>query len=294
MSENRILKISPSQTPAKQLQQHLYLQNMLSAVSQAAQDLKAFSPSNRNSDQRFKTLSLSPHFFLEAFSSAWMNICTRITALLYQQDSTNPEILEADSPNSGHPEHLPPTSTFQVLGDYLRAILRPLTSESSKFGFRVVFATMSIGILGFLQQTQRFFVTYRLVWAMVMIPISMSPTSGNAIYGFLGRVLGTAFAMGMAEINWYIVDGKRAGVIVFFFMSMMAYYYFLLRYPRFIVIFILAAVNHVLIIGQLNLPRYTLLYDLLTQQTQDTSFRLESMASKRLQSQVRGILLCTL
>jgi hypothetical protein len=148
------------------------------------------------------------------------------------------------------PEHLPPRNGVEKVGNVLREALSALGSDASKFGLRIVAATMSIGILAFLKSTQHFFVEYRLVWAMVMIPISMSPTAGTAIYGFIGRGLGVAAAMALAYINWYIVDGKTGGVVVFFFISMMIYYYLLLKYPRFIVLFILAAANHVLIIGK--------------------------------------------
>jgi hypothetical protein len=86
----------------------------------------------------------------------------------------------------------------------------------------------------------------------------MTPFSGTAMYGFAGRAFGTALAMVMAYINWYIVNGSPAGVIVFFFISMMMYYHFLLRFPRFLVIFILAAVNHVLIVGKLALEFHEL------------------------------------
>jgi hypothetical protein len=79
----------------------------------------------------------------------------------------------------------------------------------------------------------------------------MTPISGTAIYGFAGRAFGTTLAMIMAYVNWYIVDGRPAGVIIFFLISMMLYYHFLSKFPRFLVIFILAAVNHVLIIGEL-------------------------------------------
>ncbi|KAF2424923.1 hypothetical protein EJ08DRAFT_723189 [Tothia fuscella] len=222
-----------AQNPMRMLHQHLYLQNLLNAISRATEDLERFtSTGGGTSSISQDTTPVSSHRF-------WK--------LLHQRVFPN----TGRDENKAHsdPEHLPPATAFEKIGDFLRSMFRSITSDSSSFGFRVVFATMSIGILGFLKQTQQFFITYRLVWAMVMIPISMSPTSGNAIYGFVGRAFGVALAMVLAYINWYIVDGHATGVIVFFFLCMMLYYYFLLRFPRYIVIFILAAVNHVLIIG---------------------------------------------
>ncbi len=42
-------------------------------------------------------------------------------------------------------------------------------------------ATMTIGIIAFLEQTQAFFVAQRLVWAMIMIAIGMT-MSESLIY----------------------------------------------------------------------------------------------------------------
>lgn len=76
------------------------------------------------------------------------------------------------------------------------------------------------------QSSYMFFIEKRLVWAVVVIAIGMSPTSGASVritlvmsdhslsseqvIGFVGRVAGTVIAMVIALINWYIVDGKTA------------------------------------------------------------------------------------
>lgn len=48
---------------------------------------------------------------------------------------------------------------------------------------------------------------------------------------------------------WYIVDGKTPGVIVLMFVFTFCEFYFILRYPRFVVITILAIVTQVLVVG---------------------------------------------
>ncbi len=93
------------------------------------------------------------------------------------------------------PEHLPPATAWQHFGNYLREIPHFLGSNESTFGLRVACATLSIGIVGFLKDTQTFFVEQRLVWAMIIIAIGMSMTSGASIFGFVGRVVGTALSM---------------------------------------------------------------------------------------------------
>jgi Flp pilus assembly protein protease CpaA len=54
---------------------------------------------------------------------------------------------------------------------------------------------MSIAIIAFLKNTQTFFVEQRLVWAMIMVAISMTPTAGQSVFQFMLRIGGTAIAM---------------------------------------------------------------------------------------------------
>ena len=90
------------------------------------------------------------------------------------------------------PEHLPPTNAWQRFSTGLRSIGEFLGSPESGFGFRAACATMSIGIIVFLRDTQTFFLDQRLVWAMIMVSIGMTMTAGSGIFGFLGRIAGTS------------------------------------------------------------------------------------------------------
>lgn len=69
------------------------------------------------------------------------------------------------------PEHLPPNSAWQHFGNAIRFIPRILGSKESAFGFRVACATLTVGIIAFLHDTQTFFTEQRLVWAMIIISI---------------------------------------------------------------------------------------------------------------------------
>ena len=62
------------------------------------------------------------------------------------------------------PEHLPPKNTSQRLGEAMRIIPKFFRSEASAFGFRVVAATMTIGIVCYLEPTQAWFLRQRLLW----------------------------------------------------------------------------------------------------------------------------------
>ena len=89
------------------------------------------------------------------------------------------------------PEHLPPTNAWQRFGNSVRQISEILGSQESAFGFRVAIATMSIGIVAFLESTQQFFIEQRLLWAMIMVSIGMTLTAGAGVFGFIGRIIGT-------------------------------------------------------------------------------------------------------
>jgi Putative ER transporter, 6TM, N-terminal/Fusaric acid resistance protein-like len=150
-------------------------------------------------------------------------------------------------------EHLPPKNRWERFGNRLRMIPKFLDSSQAKFGLRVVFALMSIGIIAFLRETQKFFIEQRLFWALFMISIAMNPTSGNATFGYICRILGTFCATVFSFISWYIVDGRTAGVIIFTSLFMMVYFYVFVKFPHVTVASIVAPVSHVLITG-LYLP----------------------------------------
>lgn len=231
----------------KEFQQLVFLQYLLRSLSKATAELVQYS-------DKIQIRSNTPRSIFFPRFNPWKSSTRSVAESGFPVGpGSNDEVL-AELELKRDPEHRLPISSLESLGDRVRYVLRGFLSDSSKFGLRVAAATVSLGIIGFLPQTRQFFVEYRLAWAMIMIPISMSPTSGNSINGFAARVLGTVFAMVMAYANWYIVNGHAAGVVVFFFISMLVYYYFLLRYPQFNILFLLAAVNHILIVGKFNIP----------------------------------------
>ncbi|RWA11806.1 hypothetical protein EKO27_g3326 [Xylaria grammica] len=155
------------------------------------------------------------------------------------------------------PEHLPPTNFWQRVGNGLRAISKFFSSEESAFGFRCACATLTIGIIAFLEQTHVFFQEQRLVWAMIIIAIGMTQSSspsvhlpsGQSIFGFLCRILGTLVAVVLTLITWYIVDEKVPGIFVFLYLFQAISLYFLLKFPQLIPAVVLCMVTQVLIVG---------------------------------------------
>jgi len=108
------------------------------------------------------------------------------------------------------PDHLPPTNAWEKYSDYVRVLPRAFGSEESLFGLRVACATLSLGILSYLRQTQAFYYDQRLIWAMIVLVAGMTQSSGQSLFSLLGRLAGTVSAVVIAYTVWYMVDGKPA------------------------------------------------------------------------------------
>ncbi|KAK4955886.1 hypothetical protein LTR10_006825 [Elasticomyces elasticus] len=165
------------------------------------------------------------------------------------------------------PEHLPPHNTRERVGEIIRRLPNFFRSDASAFGFRVVCATMTIAIICYLEASQAWFLKQRLLWAMIMVAISMSRTAGQSTFNFALRIIGTLIAMASTTVCyyltiadprlfqigayaiWYIVDGHVAGVIVFLWLWMFVAFYFVLKYPKLVIVALLSLVTAVLIIG---------------------------------------------
>ena len=126
---------------------------------------------------------------------------------------------EAEHGKFPDPEHLPPANIWERASGFLPLVPQFIKSDQSIFGFRVAAASFCVAILAFLHQTQDFFIQQRCIWAMIVIVIGMSPTSGQTLFGFLSRIAATVVSLALSLIVWYIVDEKIPGVIVFLYIA---------------------------------------------------------------------------
>lgn len=248
----------------------LYMENLMHESAQAVQDLVDFADEKVEDGTMSKKRLILP---------SMRRLRKWFLAVLRNEDSSaeqSPDIMETgpgivcfgDGYNKKRdPEHLPPATAWEHFGNGLRKISKIFGSEESAFGFRVACATMTIGIVAFLESTQKFFMEQRLVWAMIIIAIGMtmskcitasgsfsdianrSAASGQSVFGFLCRVGGTVVAMILSLIIWYIVDEHAAGAVVFLWLSIFITYYFFLKFPRFLPAIIIVIITQVLIVG---------------------------------------------
>lgn len=152
----------------------LYMENLMHASGEAVQDLVDFA------DEKVEDGTMSKKRFI---APTVHRLRKWLKAVFGHEDSSpdqTPDVLETGA-NLVHfgneynrkrnPERLPPETAWERFGDGLRKISKFFGSEESAFGFRVACATMTIGIVAFLEETQRFFIEQRLVWAMIIIAI---------------------------------------------------------------------------------------------------------------------------
>ena len=152
----------------------LYLENLMHASGQAVQDLIDFADEKVEDGTMSKKRLITPSL---------RRLRKWFLAVLSNKDPSadqSPDVMESSANiiyfGDGYnrkkdPEHLPPVTAWQRFGNGLRKIPAFLGSEESAFGFRVACATLTIGIVGFLESTQRFFMEQRLVWAMILVAI---------------------------------------------------------------------------------------------------------------------------
>ncbi|CAK7216025.1 hypothetical protein SEUCBS140593_002731 [Sporothrix eucalyptigena] len=230
----------------------LYMEQLMIATGEAVQDFVEYADKKVADGTMDKTRFLFPTL---------RRIRKWVISVFSDKDSTADDTEDVLKPNFNvvfmgdsfntkkDPEHLPPVNAWQHFGNGLRLISRFLGSQESMFGMRVACATMTVAIVCYLEETQRFFQEQRLVWAMIIIAIGMTQTSGQSIFGFFCRVGGSFLAMIVSYIIWYIVDQKTPGIIVFLWLFIFCEYYFFLKHPRFIAASMITIITQVLIIG---------------------------------------------
>lgn len=230
----------------------LYMEQLMIATGEAVQDFVQFADKKVTDGTMDKTRFLFPT--IRRLRKSFIGLFNDKSASNEDADDVMKPNFNAVFTGDGFntkkdPEHLPPANLWEKFGNGLRAISRFLGSDASVFGVRAACATMTVAIVCFLKATQGFFQEQRLVWAMIIIAIGMSQTSGQSIFGLLCRTGGSFIAMVASYIIWYAVDEKTPGSIVFLWIFIFFEYYFFIKYPRFIAASIITIITQVLIIA---------------------------------------------
>ncbi|KAK4634032.1 hypothetical protein CLAFUW4_01177 [Fulvia fulva] len=242
------------ETTQRQLFFALYVEYLLWRAGLAALELVLYVDKRKQQGAMSKTMLIFP---------GAKTLRKWAVAMVGREDTSDEDRLTSDLDSAGtnnlylgesysrrkDPEHLPPRNRWERIGDFIRLLPQALRSDASAFGFRVVCATMSIGIICYLEVSQTFCLENRLLWAMIMVPLSMTRTASQSTWSFALRILGTAIAMTASYAIWYVVDGMTPGVIVFLWLWIFLAFYVVLKFPKFVIVGILSIVTSILIIG---------------------------------------------
>ncbi|CAO2655399.1 Nn.00g104630.m01.CDS01 [Neocucurbitaria sp. VM-36] len=254
--DEETLKLLPSITTRKrdqrQLYTVLYVMFLLNAISRATLDFVKFADEHDQATAKSKLIWPGARRFKKwiksIFHSQDSNQDDETTIAGFDRNNTTVYMGEAYK-SKKDPEHLPPSNAWEKFGNLVRYIAHFLRSDESAFGFRAACATMSIAIIAFLRPTQTFFVEQRLVWALIMVAISMTPTAGQSIFQFVLRIAGTAIAMIVAWLIWYIPGQHTAGIIVFLWVFVALGFYVPLKRLDLVIAGIISVVTATMIVG---------------------------------------------
>ncbi|KAL2818696.1 hypothetical protein BJX63DRAFT_383800 [Aspergillus granulosus] len=220
----------------------LYMSQLQDSLLKATTDFISFAASKTTEETMARNRMIFPRISIFEWLSLSKKPADRDqTQTLYPQD--------VELEKYPDPEHLPPANTWEKVSTILRHISHLIKSEESVFGFRVAAASFCVGILAYIHQTQDFFVRQRCIWAMIVIVIGMSPTSGQTLLGFFTRIAATAVSLVLSLMVWYIPDQKTTGVIVFLYLANVFEYYFYITKPQIFGPSVIAIVTLNVIVG---------------------------------------------
>ncbi|KAF2011468.1 hypothetical protein BU24DRAFT_398014 [Aaosphaeria arxii CBS 175.79] len=250
-----LLKREPTllhQSNQRQLYLLLYIIYLLYAISRAVMDFVKFA--DERDQAKAKKHLINPgkkrlrKWLVSIFRTQDSNNEDETTAAGLERNSNIVYMGEAYKRRKD-PEHLPPANAWEKFGNAVRTIPAFLRSPDSAFGFRCACATMCIAVTAYLHDSARFFIEQRLVWAMIMVAISMTPTAGQSVASFFLRIVGTIIAMILAWLTWYIPGQHTAGILVFLWVFVGLGFYVILKRMDLIIAGIISVVTITLIVG---------------------------------------------
>jgi len=248
----RLPSITTRKADQRQLYTLLYVMFLLNSIGRSTIEFVKFADEHDQATAKSKFIWPGGKRFKKwiksIFSSQDANQDDETTVA--GSDRSNTTVYMGDAYKSKKdPEHLPPANAWERFGNVIRSISHFLGSPESAFGFRAACATMSIAIIAFLRPTQTFFVENRLVWALIMVAISMTPTAGQSIFQFVLRITGTLIAMLVAWLMWYIPGQKTAGILVFVWVFVSLGFYVPLKRMDLVIAGLISVVTATMIVG---------------------------------------------
>jgi hypothetical protein len=248
----RLPSIGTRKRDQRQLHMLLYVMFLLNSIARSTLQFVKFADEHDQATAKNKFIHPGAKRLRKWIKSIFHSQDTthddETTIAGYDRSNTTVYMGEAYK-NKKDPEHLPPANAWEKFGNMIRRISHFLRSPESAFGFRAACATMSIAIIAFLRDTQTFFVEQRLVWALIMVAISMTPTAGQSIFQFILRIVGTAVAMVVAWLIWYIPGQHTAGILVFLWVFVAIGFWIPIKRIDLVIVGLISVVTATMIVG---------------------------------------------
>ncbi|KAH8725865.1 hypothetical protein GQ44DRAFT_680675 [Phaeosphaeriaceae sp. PMI808] len=248
----RIPSIATRKRDQGQLYMLLYMMFLLNSIGRGTIQFVKFADEHDQATAKNKLIWPGARRFKKWVKSIFSNQDTNqddeVTSAVVDRSTTAVYMGEAYNKKKD-PEHLPPANAWEKFGNGVRGIAHFLGSPESAFGFRAACATMSIAVVAFLKETQTFFIEQRLVWALIMVAISMTPTAGQSIFQFILRIGGTAVATIVAWLIWYIPGQHTVGILVFVWFFVAIGFYVPLKRIDLVIVGLISVVTATMIVG---------------------------------------------
>lgn len=109
------------------------------------------------------------------------------------------------------PDHEPPRTWFHLLGYALVRIMQAFQKPLFFFALKSAVVIVIVAIPAFLRETAGWFYHQRGLWAIIMVSFTQAPFTGDVVFSFLWRIIGTFFGACCGTTMWYMGNGNGHG-----------------------------------------------------------------------------------
>lgn len=121
----------------------------------------------------------------------------------YEEDPYQTEVRD--------PDHGPPRHWYHLLGRGVVYAGRFFKNPSVFFALKAATLIVLIALPAHLRRTAGWFYHQRGLWAVIMASFTQAPFTGDAIFSFIWRGIGTLIGAVCGCVIWYIGDGNGSG-----------------------------------------------------------------------------------
>ncbi|KAI9313113.1 hypothetical protein BX666DRAFT_1864935 [Dichotomocladium elegans] len=146
------------------------------------------------------------------------------------------------------PDVDPPATRIEYFFFRINQLHRWMMEPNTIMSIKVASGAVLLSIPFYLRHTAEWYYDWRGNWAIIILLIWMTPTSGMFLYANFMRILGTAAGGIGSIVVWEISRGNPYGLAVVLFVYFMLVYYIFVHIPAIRMFAVIATVTAVLVI----------------------------------------------